>query len=357
MLNRERLTAAWKLAAGVCPAKTPKPIYQYVKLQCDNDGNFVLHATDGEMYVQVGSCEEPTFSRLLPAKRFCQTLAVMAGDQVAFDGDDITCDGDKWALQSPDVADWSISKLEDLGRQYWIDAADLKAALQVGIICVDESSTRYSLGGCLFQFTDADTLAIVATDSRRLAVTEVKCECSGDADTLADPVIPAKAVRQLIAMLPAEGKIAFRHGTSSGVQFETDDARIYARLIEGKFPQWQSIIPARSSSSMTLVAGGMIGALDAAAVVNTEENIGVTCTLDDAGITASAKGGDVGESTISRGGLFGSELSFQINPDYLTPVLKKLGADRELEIQQDESNGPIVLSHDGGFRYLLMPLE
>ena len=351
-----RLKERWKTTASVCPTQTPRPQFQCVRLDI-GQGSFALSATDGEIFVRSGECAEPEFSRLLPAKRFGRLLDVANHEEIGFAEDVIKCGTDVWELSAPDVADWCFEGITDVGRQYWVDAKEFQTALQIALLAVDAESMRYALGGCLLDFTDEETVSIVATDGRRLACVEVACECSGDADSDVRPVVPAKAMKTIIAALPRDGKAFFRFGTTGGIVVDAGESVIHSRLLNGAFPKWQAVMPTSPTGTYTFAAGEMSAALKAAAIVSNEESRGVDCTLDEAGITATATGADVGRSRVSRGGLFGGSATFTINPDYVIPLLTQVGGDCELDLAYTDSESPLLLTHDGGLSYVLMPLS
>lgn len=356
-VNTDQLKAAWRQIASVCPSRTPREIYLYVRIDVSDSGGFALHATDGELYVTVGDCTGPTFSRLLPVKRFSRLLEVATGDTLDMADQTIKCGSDTWELSAPSVEDWEFRSIEDTGRQYWVGAKELKTSLQVAQLSIDTESTRYALGGVLLDFLDAETLAVVATDGRRLSINKIGCECSGEPDTDVQPIVPAKTIKQVIAALSDEGRIAFSFGTVSGIVFDTGDTVICSPLVEGRFPAWQKVVPDGAGKQFELPSGELSAALKSASIVTNDESKGVTCSLGTEGITATASGADVGRSRAKRELLFEAEAEFTCNPDYVLPLLNKVGSDCELCLTYTGSDSAIMITHDGGLIYVLMPLS
>ena len=355
-LKTDLLRARWKQIAGVCPPKAKRDIYQHVRIDADDAGNFILHATDGEMYVSIGDCSEPTFSRLLPVKRFSRLMEVAAAETIDLAAVTIKCGSDEWDLQSPPIDDWEFRAITDTGRQYWVEAIDLKTSLQIAQLSIDEESTRYALGGVLLDFVGSESLAVVATDGRRMSVNQIPCECSGEPDFDVKPVVPAKTIKQILAALKPDGRAAFSFGTAGGIVVDTGETVIYSPLVQGRFPDWSAIVPDGSGQRFDLPAGELSAALKSASIVTSDESRGVDCTLSHDGITATASGADVGRSCAQRSLLFESEAEFRCNPDYLLPLLNKVGSDRELCLTYTGGEAPVMFSHDGGLTYVLMPI-
>jgi DNA polymerase III subunit beta len=352
----EKLKAAWKQVAGICPAKTPKEIYQYVRLDIAGTA-FSLAATDGEVFVTIGDCATPEFSRLLPAKAFTRLLDVATGDEIEFSEQSITCGADTWELQSPDVDDWQFSGVPDTGRNYNVDCDAITNGLAISILSVDAESTRYALGGVLFDFINADTLGLVATDGRRLSICEIDCECEGNADSDTDAVVPLKTLKTLMAICGNAGEMSFAYGLTGGIVFRCGDAVIHSPLVAGRFPDWRKVMPDTKQSQFEFPAGELSASLKSAAITTSEESRGLNVTFNDAGITITSHAADVGRSRITRQLEFGDMARMTINSDYLLPLLNKVGGDCELTLDYIDSESPLLFSHDGGLRYLLMPLS
>jgi DNA polymerase-3 subunit beta len=354
-ISVEKLKTAWRQVVSVCPSRSPKEIFQYVRLDLSDDG-FSMHATDGEVYVQVGTCDEPTFSRLLPAKAFTRLLDACGHDEIGFAESLIKCGSDVWELQSPDVEDWLFCGIKDTGRTYEVDCDSLKEAIAISVLSVDTESTRYALGGVLLEFMDADTLALIATDGRRLSITEIDCDCEGEPDNDVKPIVPLKTLKTLLGLCGTEGMLTFSYGTSGGIVLHTSNATIHSPLVSGRFPEWSRVVPTEKQASFSITAGAISGVLKSASITTSEESRGLHVTLSEDGITCTSQAADVGRSRVSRQMLFESDAEMTINPDYLLPVLHKLGDDCELTLDFIKSDSPLVFSHDGGFRYVLMPL-
>jgi DNA polymerase III subunit beta len=353
----DELKTAWKSVAGICPARTPKDIYRYVRIDIGDDG-YRLSATDGEVYVTLGECADVKLSRLLPVKLFGRVLDVCADSEIDFLNEtDIVSGPDAWELPTPPVVDWCFSGVPDTGRDYRVDCDQMRDGLGVAVLAVDEESTRYALGGVLFDFIDGDTLALVSTDSRRLVVAEVDCECDGEPDRDALPVVPARAIKLLIGIMGTAGEMSFSFGVTGGIVFRTATATIHSPLVVGKYPEWRRVVPESGGEQFTFPAGELGNVLRAAAITTSEESRGLNLEFSETGIIATSKAADVGRSRVSRKMLFGAEAEMVVNPDYLLPVLAKLGSDCELTLSFIDAESPLVFSHDGGFKYVLMPLS
>jgi len=354
-LSVEKLKTAWRQVAGVCPSRSPREIYQYVRLAI-GDGVFSLHATDGEVYVSVGDCSEPAFSRLLPVKSFAKLLDACTADEIGFAENVIKCGDDVWELSAPDADDWPFKGIDNTGRDYRVDCDQMHAAGNVALLSVDAESTRYALGGVLLDFISVDTLALVSTDGRRLSITEVDCECDGEPDNDVLPVVPLKTMKTLLGLCGTVGEMSFAFGSTGGIVFKTENAVIHSPLVQGRFPDWRKVLPTAKGSSFEFSAGTLAAVLKSASITTSEESRGLDINFSDDGITATSEAADVGRSRVNRPSLFDSKAEMRINPEYLLPVLNKVGEDCELTLQFIDSESPLTFSHDGGFRYVLMPL-
>src|SRR5439155_7061180 len=123
------------------------------------------------------------------------------------------------------------------------------------VFATDTESTRYALGGVLVEIK-GESIVMAATDTRRLAVVRGTCAVSGSA--AADgglPVVPAKALSLIEKTLVDDNETVSIAVRNNDMLVKTASATIYSRLVEGRFPKDQDVIPASSTTTAQLVVG------------------------------------------------------------------------------------------------------
>jgi len=352
-INTQYFRTLWRTAAAISPARSPRDVLRYIAFGCQGE-RCCLMATDGEVYLQIGSDCQPR--QLLPADRVSQILSAIEDENITITTEAIGTDRDTFVLQAPPIDEFPQLAECSVDRWYTVDAGEFRAALAATLPACDPDSARYALAGVLLDFTSSETLTVVATDSRRLVATQVPCECAGDPDRDVRPVIPQRSVKTLVRLLDRGDECRFGFGLSGGIVFECGDARLTCQECAGRFPEWQKIAAAASrGATFDLPAGELLSAVRSAAIVTAAETRAVTVSITTAGISASGAGADIGTADITRQLELLGECEFRIDPDYLTDGLKPV-SDCEVTLAHNGSDGAVHFSHDGGWQFLLMPM-
>ena len=122
-----------------------------------------------------------------------------------------------------------------------IDQASLKSMLSLTSFAASMDETRYVLNGILFRISK-NTLTLVATDGKRLAVINKKLSRSVDKDV--SIIVPIKTIHELNRNLLDEGELTLLLGNNQ-VLFNLGSVVIISRLIEGEFPDYRRRITRR----------------------------------------------------------------------------------------------------------------
>lgn len=117
------------------------------------------------------------------------------------------------------------------------DAGKLRKALAYCLLAIDKDSTRYALGGVLW-----DNVKLVATDGRRMHVQDVELASEYDREGMEKPIIPANAVSAFLMAARSLDCIAVEF-VRDAVIFTCDEWTIRASLLGGRFPNWRAVMP------------------------------------------------------------------------------------------------------------------
>ncbi|MFO1019567.1 MAG: DNA polymerase III subunit beta [Planctomycetales bacterium] len=361
---RGTLATAFQIVSAVVPSRTPRPVLQNVKLQV-NPRQTVLIATDQEIgvrYTLSDVAAEGSGEVLLPTSRVIAILRELRDETVTLDVQEdtvwIRASGSEFKLpvespeEFPPVADFQESNFLS------ITGSILKEMIRRTIFATDPESTRYALGGILLDLTQKEKLGLVATDSRRLAVVQAGCGVEGDVPKEGQPpVIPAKTM-SLIERSIAEGdqlvQIALH---PHHVLVKSGPTTIYSRLVEGRFPKFQDVIPSSSRVAVDLVAGTFYAVIRQAQIVTSEESRGVDFTFKDGLMVLTSQAADIGQSRIELPISFeGEELSITFDPRFIADFLKVLGPETQVKLEMTDAESAAVLRTEDGYVYVIMPL-
>lgn len=354
------LLKALQEVTRVTSGRHTKPILGNVRI-----GDGIVSGTNLEVKIdrEIGEMCEPM---LLPADRLLAILrSVHATENVtlARKGTSVTVKAGRgmWTLPTEDVAEyptWEPSGLQPVCR---LPADQFCRAVKAVAYAADTESSRYALGSVLLDITGGNP-TFVATDGRRLSAVEAETDQSVDernADADHPPVlIPAHAIRIAASMAEgSEGAVQIE-ATAREVVFSCDGGTITAMLVDGRFPRWRDVFPDGGCEPAVIDRNELLAATRAAAVVTSEQSLGVDYAFGGDALTLSARSSEYGESKVkcaveTSGGCTGVKL----NPTYVRDYLTGLPSD-------EEPNVSVVTHGDGGacvftcgyYRGVVMPL-
>jgi DNA polymerase-3 subunit beta len=235
---------------------------------------------------------------------------------------------------------------------------------QVAFAAATDDS-RPVLAGVSMSF-DGDRLTLAAADGFRLAVREMTLpEAVGER---IDIIVPARAMTELARVMSDEEETLRINVTPnrSQVLFSLANVQLVSRLIEGTFPNYRQIIPAKHTTRVVVSTKEFLGATkiasffarDSANIVRLQATPGEE--LAPGKLTVAATAAEVGDTV---GGIDaaieGDEAQIAFNAKYLTDVLSVLNDSQvALEVTTPSSPGVVRPSGDDhGYTHVIMPMH
>ena len=245
-IQREALLKPIQLTAGVVEKKQTLPILSNILLNVDQQGLSVT-ATDleVEMNVQTKIDQGETGKITIPAKKFSDICRTLSDNSVI----DFTLDNDRAILKSgrsrfilttlPADEFPNVDAISD-AISFEVPQKKLKTLIDQTQFAMAQQDVRFYLNGLLFDVSD-EILRTVATDGHRLALCELAAELNIKDNQ--QVIIPRKGVLELNRLLndsedPARVQIGSNH-----IRVETDEISFTSKLIDGRFPDYQRVVP------------------------------------------------------------------------------------------------------------------
>lgn len=362
--SRGALAAAFQAVSGVVPTRTPKAILENAKLEAVK-GQAVLIGTDQEIGIRYRLSESDVHVAgevLLPTNRVLAILREMQGDTVHIEtteaGTVIRGERAHYKLGAGNPAEFPHVAEFDEQNAVTVAAGVLKQMIRRTVFATDTESTRYALGGVLVEIK-GDLITLAATDTRRLAVMRGPCSAAGGAVAEnAIPVVPSKALALIERTLMDEKESVSLAIRSNDVLVKTSTATIYSRLVEGRFPRYQDVIPARSTTSVELVVGPFYSAVRQAQIVTSEESRGVDFELSAGLMTLASRAAEIGESKVELPISYeGAPLVITFDPKYVAEFLRVLEPEQPIRLELTDSESAAVFRTEDGYIYIVMPLS
>ncbi|MEI2770138.1 MAG: DNA polymerase III subunit beta [Candidatus Competibacter sp.] len=360
--KREHLLKPLQHVIGAVERRQTLPILANVLLTA-NERELTLTATDLEVELSV-RLELPVDvpgEITLPARKLHDILRALPEDSTValnVEGDRATvrCGRSRFALVTLPAADFPT--LEDLPFSQDIRLAQgtLRDLIERTHFAMAQQDVRYYLNGLMLEVSPG-TLRVVATDGHRLAFQELRTDV--DAAETRQVIVPRKGVLELLRLLADSEAEAILGLGANHIRLTMGDIRFTSKLIDGKFPDYQRVIP--RDPDRIVIADRMVlrNALARAGIVLDDKTQGIRLQLEDWTLRAQAQNSDQEEAEEEiEINYSGGPMEIGFNVAYLLDALGALGGElAKLSFTDATSSCLIEESEGGGGKHVIMPMR
>jgi DNA polymerase-3 subunit beta len=215
---------------------------------------------------------------------------------------------------------------------------------------------RYYLNGILF-IAEGRTLTLVATDGNRLALAQSQLQ--EEVGSKQEVILPRKTVLELQRLLRDEETPIEMRFASNQARFSFSGMDFVTKLVEGKFPDFNRVIPRQNKNVLVLGRGALLASLQRAAILTSEKFKGVRVNLEPGLLSIAASNAEQEEAKEEiEVDYSGPALDIGFNVTYLIDVLANMQAEMVKFEFQDSSASVLVSMPDvAGFKYVVMPMR
>jgi len=243
-----------------------------------------------------------------------------------------------------------------------LSQVDLRTLLEKTHFAMAQQDVRYYLNGLLLE-TGKKMVRAVATDGHRLALCELATEASKGNGKVArgdghQVIIPRKGVQELQRLLTGDGAVTLAIGTNH-VRATIGDIRFTSKLIDGRFPDYERVIPKPQGNVLKAGRDVLRQALQRAAILSNEKYRGVRLELADATLRIQANNPDQEEARDELEVEYaGQALEIGFNVNYLLDALAAVDSE-QVEMGFVDANSSCLISGAGPVqaRYVVMPMR
>jgi len=214
---------------------------------------------------------------------------------------------------------------------------------------------RYYLNGILF-VAEGKTLTLVATDGHRLGLAQAQLESDIPKQEV---ILPRKTVLELQRLLRDEDTPIEMRFAGNQAKFGFSGMEFVTKLVEGKFPDYNRVIPKGHKNSVTLGRQPLLSSLQRAAILTSEKFKGVRVNLDPGTLRIASSNAEQEEAKEELEVDYGGDaIEIGFNVTYLMDVLANIPQDMiKIELQDGNSSALITVPEQTGFKYVVMPMR
>ena len=355
-ISAEKLMHALLTVYRAVPPRTPLPILTGILFET-KENMLYLTATDMEQSIRTfapATVEEPG-SAVLPAREITELvrrLHEVSIVKIETDGQtnttvisyaqsDLTLHGfspDEYPSMPETPRDTLVTLPQKL----------LRKMLKQVLYAVSTEEHRPVFTGVLFEFTN-DNLNLVATDTHRLAMRTTPLE--KQPNQLINVIVPGKTLNEMSKLLVQEDSDVSIYINENQIFFILNDIQIVTRLLAGKFPNYNLVIPQNTSCDVTVNTKELLEAVDRALLLSTPRRQTVFLQMQDNTMTVffNAETGRIREDLQVE--INGDQLDIGFNGKYLTDALKTVDSET-VTFQFTGSNTPALIKPVGQSDYI-----
>ena len=218
-----------------------------------------------------------------------------------------------------------------------------------------QQDVRYYLNGLLLE-TSKNQLRGVATDGHRLSL----CQVAVDDGKLGEHqvIVPRKGVLELQRLMSGEGDLTLELG-SNHVRLQLEGIRLTSKLIDGRFPEYERVIPSDTSNEMSADREVLRGALQRTAILSNEKYRGIRLIIRSDGIVLQAHNPEQEEAEETLEIDYqGDDIEIGFNVNYLLDALGAVDTDT-VSMALVDGNSSCLLREPGNddCKYVVMPMR
>lgn len=362
--NRETLLKPLQAVSGIIERRHTLPILSNVLLERDA-ARLSFVATDIEIEI-AASVEVDTGGEskaiTVGARKLLEILrALPDGSEVTLALTDkrlqVKSGKSRFNLQTLPAEDFPrLADPEDASTQFELPQKLLKDLFSHVQYAMAQQDIRYYLNG-LLMVIDAGELRVIATDGHRLAFASNAVANKELAKQ--EVILPRKTVLELAKLLADNDDPVAIELSASQARFKFGDILLASKLVDGKFPDYQRVIPTQHPKQLRLDRIALQQALQRAAILTSDKFRGVRWVLTENSLKISCSNTEQEEAQEELDLAYqGEALDIGFNVGYLLDVLNNLDVP-EVNVALGDSNSSalITVPDRDDFKYVVMPMR
>lgn len=219
-----------------------------------------------------------------------------------------------------------------------------------------QQDVRYYLNGLMLEVS-TNYLRAVATDGHRLAYCEK--ETNADIADIKQVILPRKGVLELVRLLTdSDDKVKIILG-SNHLQVEFNESRLTSKLIDGRFPDYNRVIPTDGENVISADRDQLRQALIRASILSNEKYRGIRLVLEKNLVKLQAQNPDQEEADVELEVVYnGDDIEIGFNVNYMLDVLNVTNSDMvQAALRDSNSSFLLTFPDQTDCKYVIMPMR
>ncbi|MEO6967673.1 MAG: DNA polymerase III subunit beta [Rhodanobacteraceae bacterium] len=361
-IQREALLNPLAQVVGVVERRQTLPVLANLLVQI-GQGRLTLIGTDLEVEmrasVAVDQAEDGAIT--IPARKLFDIVRALpdgATLDIKLNGDRVSVHAgrSRFTLATLPAEEFPTTDEIELVDKVLLPEATLKNLMERTAFAMANQDVRYYLNGLLLDLRDSD-LRCVATDGHRLALAETRLDKKVSAQR--QIIIPRKGVMELLGLFGGGDEEASIEFARNHLRVRRGDVVFTSKLIDGRFPDYEAVIPLGADKTLILDRELLRGALQRAAILSNEKYRGVRLEVSPGRLRIVAHNPEQEEAVEElEAETSVNDIAIGFNVGYLLDALGSLLDSRvRLQLRDAQSSCLLQGAENEHVRHVVMPLR
>ena len=361
-IKKEEIVKCLNTTLGVVEKRQTLPILSNVLFDV-NETSLKLTATDLESEISSTSTISNYKSggkTTAPAKKLselCRLFPDLSEIHFYIDGDNlkIETNSGNYNLATLPSDDFPVFETDETENSININSQKMRNLINKTAFAMGNQDWRHYLNGMYLNIEDTN-ITVVTTDAHRLAIStnsttkSVSSEISG--------IIPRKSINEIGKLLSDSSEEVILSLGSNTIMLKTDSTSFVSKLIEGKFPNYEQVLPSGESSVLSVNTKQLSEILSRVSVLSSDKFKGIKLNIKSNEVLVSANNPEQEEGEESfKSNYNGEEMEIAFNVNYIQEVLSNIDSnDCNINLYGSDKSCLISPSDDPNLKYVVMPL-
>jgi DNA polymerase III subunit beta len=361
--TQEKLLSTLQSVSGIVERRHTLPILANVLIRKTGD-QLQLTTSDLEIQIRTGAQmdgDAGNFTTTVGARKLIDILRTMPSDQtvsIESSASKLILKGGKsrFTLQTLPAEDFPlVQEAANFGPAFSVPQKTLKELLAQVSFAMAVHDIRYYLNGILF-VAEGKTLSLVATDGHRLAFSSAQLDVEVPKQEV---ILPRKTVIEMQRLLSdSEGQIEMQFAGNQA-KFSFGGMEFVTKLVEGKFPDYNRVIPKNHKNIITLGRAALLATLQRTAILTSEKFKGVRLNIEPGTLRVASNNAEQEEAVDELDiDYAGDAIEIGFNVTYLIDALGNMPQEMvRLELSDSNSSALFTIPDNATFKYVVMPMR
>ena len=361
--TQDKFLSVLQSVAGIVERRHTLPILANVLIRKTGSQ---LQLTTSDLEIQIRTTAEldgdaGNFTTTVGARKLIDILRSMPSDQtVSLESaqNKLILKGGKsrFTLQTLPAEDFPlVQEAANFGPSFSVPQKTLKELLNQVSFAMAVHDIRYYLNGILF-VAEGKQLSLVATDGHRLAFSSATLDVEVPKQEV---ILPRKTVLEMQRLLSdKEGAIEMQFAGNQA-KFSFEGMEFVTKLVEGKFPDYNRVIPKNHKNIITLGRVPLLASLQRTAILTSEKFKGVRLNIEPGTLRVASNNAEQEEAVDELDiDYAGEAIEIGFNVTYLIDALANMDQDMvKMELADSNSSALLTIPDDAAFKYVVMPMR